>query len=51
MHDHNRESAKSLSKNMQFDYITYKTNIHFNRKEIEDETLNYRVEDLSRNMG
>lgn len=50
MHDSNRESANSISKNMQFDYWTYMTSIHFNKKPVEDTTVNYRQGDLL-NMG
>jgi hypothetical protein len=46
MHDGNRERAVSLVKNIQFDYFTYKNNKFFNKKPVEDSTIQYVNNDM-----
>jgi hypothetical protein len=46
MHDPNRERAVSLVKNIQFDYLTYRQNKFFNKKPVEDPTVQYEHEDI-----
>jgi|LauGreDrversion4_2_1035121.scaffolds.fasta_scaffold967298_1 hypothetical protein len=46
MHDPNRERAVSLVKNIQFDYLTYRQNKFFNKKPVEDPTVQYVHEDI-----
>lgn len=46
MHDGNREKALSLAKNIQFDYFTYRNNKFFNKKPVEDPTVQYVEDDM-----
>jgi hypothetical protein len=46
MHDGNREKAVSLVKNIQFDYFTYRNNKYFNKKPVEDPTVQYIEDDM-----
>jgi hypothetical protein len=46
MHDGNREKAVSLVKNIYFDYFTYRNNKYFNKKPVEDPTVQYVDDDM-----
>jgi hypothetical protein len=46
MHDGNREKAVSLVKNIEFDYFTYRNNKYFNKKPVEDPTVQYIEDDM-----
>ena len=46
MHDGNRESSKSLSSNIKFDYWTYIENKYFNKNPVSDRPVDYSSHDL-----